>query len=322
MKDIITKEQMFEYFRGNASIIQKHELESWLQNPDHVELYFHYLEEFEKQNLAFKADSESEIRKIWGKIENQSQPYEMKLNNLRKNTSVWVAAACVLALLFLTYLFQDKFFLKEYHSEYGKITNLSLSDGTKVTLNSNSSLMVPRFGFGKNTRRVILEGEAYFSVIHSPTNQKFEVQTSKDFKVEVLGTEFSVKNRNKGIQVLLDRGKVKIHYSKAKKDILMKPGDLVKLDKNGSISKEAVKETKTFTAWRSHKFIFDKTSLSELAIVIKENFGLDVNIKSVELENKTISGEIEAQNVDELLEAISNIFDLQIEKNNNTIEIY
>src|SRR5690606_11476331 len=73
---------------------------------------------------------------------------------------------------------------------------LTLPDGTKVWLNSSSSLRFP-VSFVKNSRVVELEGEAYFEVatLYDPKDKTqrrpFLVKTASQ-QIEVLGTHFNV----------------------------------------------------------------------------------------------------------------------------------
>src|SRR5690606_27690146 len=72
----------------------------------------------------------------------------------------------------------------------GKQFNIVLSDGSKVHLNSGSTLTYPvKFSKG-SPRRVTLIGEAFFDVAHDE-NDKFIVNTEK-LKIQVYGTKFNV----------------------------------------------------------------------------------------------------------------------------------
>ncbi|MDD4638942.1 MAG: FecR family protein, partial [Bacteroidales bacterium] len=70
------------------------------------------------------------------------------------------------------------------------LSNIILPDGTRVWLNSNSKLIYPE-NFSKNSRRVMLYGEACFKVINDKKHP-FIVETSKS-RIQVLGTTFNVK---------------------------------------------------------------------------------------------------------------------------------
>jgi len=71
----------------------------------------------------------------------------------------------------------------------GQRVNLTLADGTRVWLNSRTSLVYPT-DFNRHKRVVQLKGEAYFEVTHNAHNP-FIVQTNKG-NVRVLGTKFNV----------------------------------------------------------------------------------------------------------------------------------
>ena len=67
---------------------------------------------------------------------------------------------------------------------------LTLSDGTKVWLNSQSKIRYPVI-FNDITREVYLEGEAYFEVAKDPQHP-FHVNARNGVNIEVLGTSFNV----------------------------------------------------------------------------------------------------------------------------------
>lgn len=92
---------------------------------------------------------------------------------------------------------------KEHKSElntiyvpYGKRSTLILADGSKVYLNSGSSLVYPVV-FAKDKREVYLDGEGYFEV-SKEARRKFIVQTSCK-AIEVLGTKFNVSVDRKSV---------------------------------------------------------------------------------------------------------------------------
>lgn len=72
----------------------------------------------------------------------------------------------------------------------GQRAELTLPDGTRVWLNARSKLVYP-LNFGKDRRKVELNGEAYFDVTHDERHP-FVVGTSQ-MNIHVLGTEFNVK---------------------------------------------------------------------------------------------------------------------------------
>jgi ferric-dicitrate binding protein FerR (iron transport regulator) len=72
-----------------------------------------------------------------------------------------------------------------------------LPDNSTVILNANSSLRYQENWEAELLREVWVDGEAFFSVVHTHNHQRFRVNVTDDLKVEVLGTEFNVKDRRK-----------------------------------------------------------------------------------------------------------------------------
>lgn len=79
----------------------------------------------------------------------------------------------------------------ELRAQAGERKTITLSDGTKISLNNSSVLYYPA-KFDQHTREVKLEGEAFFEVIHD-RKKPFLIQTPQ-LKVQVLGTSFNVRS--------------------------------------------------------------------------------------------------------------------------------
>src|SRR5690606_21941160 len=117
----------------------------------------------------------------------------------------------------------------------GGTYQITLSDGTKVWLNSASTLKYPARFNGKE-REVELEGEAYFDVTHkgSASHRGLSFSTSVPFKVrsagqlvEVLGTQFNITaySDESAVKTTLVDGSVQIENLKSKRVNRLTPGD-------------------------------------------------------------------------------------------------
>ena len=91
----------------------------------------------------------------------------------------------------------------------GQRVNLDLPDGSNVWLNAGTKMQYP-VSFMTGKREVILDGEAYFEVVHNEKSP-FVVHTST-LDVEVLGTKFNVEaySARKIFETSLMEGKVKV----------------------------------------------------------------------------------------------------------------
>ena len=78
-----------------------------------------------------------------------------------RNNIPWLVAASVACLLgLLTFLFRDNLQYQYYKTGSQQQQSILLPDGSKAELSENSSLRVPRWGFGTRSREVLLVGEA------------------------------------------------------------------------------------------------------------------------------------------------------------------
>lgn len=323
MKTNLTKTTIFNYFSGLATPLQKKMIEDWLSVGTNYEVYYEWLEEWEREHPQFLPDVDQVLQGFMQK--NTTTVYYSIANQQQKkrstNYSVWAYAAAVAALLMITTLFGwDHVRYEHYTTGYAEVKSLELEDGSTVTLNANSVLKVPRFDFDTEARKVYLKGEAEFSVVHTKDDRKFLVLTPDHLEVEVLGTEFIVFSRSRGSKVVLNKGKVSLRTlnDTTQKPITIKPGDVVTIH-NGIFNVKEKQEVETHLAWKDHRFVFDHTPLIEIADQVQENFGLQMHISDRTLARRELTGTYEAENADELMEVLSRILDLEITKDGNDV---
>lgn len=156
----------------------------------------------------------------------------------------------------------------------GTVDSLQLPDGTKIWLNAATVLRYPgTFGIGE--RVVELEkGEAYFEVAKRSATQPFIV-LHKDQKTEVLGTRFNIKayREDTVVTTTLLEGSVSITHGSKK--LLLKPGQQVRLDRQGHLSPSTV-SLKEATAWRDNYFIFNNKPLSRIMVEVGRWYDMEV----------------------------------------------
>jgi transmembrane sensor len=324
--NLLNKNILFEHFAGRTTPLQKKMISDWLQGSDSQELYYKWLEEYENEYPQILLDKEIAKYSFFEKIQSNTEtaPLNESYSYEEENYSFWqqpwfrwsVAAFVVLGLGLSFYFYKDFFVYQQYQTAFGETKIVNLPDGTKITLNANSILKFHRFGFEKESiREVYLNGEAEFVVKHTPLNQKFVVKTSHKMEVEVLGTEFTVFARERGSKVVLNKGKVKVNYleGSARHTLMMKPGNLLSLNETNVAEIKDVVEVQNHNAWKTHRFVFDNTSLQEVAYMINENFGVEVKLNSEQLANRTIAGTFSAEKADDLLLILEELLELQSE---------
>lgn len=132
-----------------------------------------------------------------------------------------------------------------------------LPDGSKVWLNSESSLKFPVAFVGK-TREVELTGEAYFEV--AKNKEKPFIVTVNDTKIEVLGTQFNVNAYTSMINTTLVEGSVKLNHKD--KEVVLKPGQSGINTNDRLIVRNA--DVEEITAWKNGYFVFRDESIQSI----------------------------------------------------------
>lgn len=234
----------------------------------------------------------------------------------------WAAMVSFLLLLFGAYDVLKPAPVRSYATRFGEVMEVQLADGSTVTLNSNSNLTLSDFDRAKD-REVWLEGEAYFKVTHTENHNKFTVHASDQVAVEVLGTEFNVNTFGEVTRVLLDAGKVKLNLKTASSDrtIHMKPGELVELQGTERVIHQKEVDPVLYNSWKENRWVFDKTSLAEVARRIESKYGVQVAFSSESLKEKKISGEIPTTSITRVLEILSATFGINFTQQKDQIII-
>ncbi|RYF46971.1 MAG: DUF4974 domain-containing protein, partial [Cytophagaceae bacterium] len=208
---------------------------------------------------------------------------------------------------------------------FGETRRLTLSDGSQVTLNAHSTLRIPRFGFGNKTRTVWLTGEGAFSISHTPTHQRFIVNTDRGVDVVVLGTEFNVYTRPTGTKVVLSKGAIQLNYTRParpKYQLRLKPGDVVNVDSSGLLTQNHTDEPDISSAWSDHRFVFNRTTVREITNLLRDTYNLRVILKSQELASRTITGSFKANNADEFLQVVTGLLEINYKQHDNTVTFF
>ena len=153
---------------------------------------------------------------------------------------------------------------------------LTLSDGTRVWLNSETSIQYP-VAFGAKERRVFVQGEAYFEVAKD-AKKPFTVQFMSS-SVTVLGTSFNIRAypEEKRSQTTLAEGSVRI-YSPGS-SMLLKPGEQAEVSAlSGEMVKQEV-EVKKFTSWKDGRFVFEQQPLEDIMRTLERWYDIRVIFK-------------------------------------------
>lgn len=196
---------------------------------------------------------------------------------------------------------------------------LVLSDGTKVHLNSMSSLRFPA-SFGSNKRQVELDGEAYFEV--SKTGQPFIVNAN-GMDVEVLGTTFNLSAyKGETRQTTLVSGSVRVRTSNGSSRVI-KPSQQASIAPGGAQIEVRTVDTAFYTSWIHGKIKFKDQRLEHIMKTLSRWYDMDIVYADKEAKNLRFGCYVNRyENISPLLELLRNTGSIKIETKGKTIRIY
>lgn len=193
-----------------------------------------------------------------------------------------------------------------------------LSDGTKVWLNSASSIKFPTFFIG-DERPVEIEGEAYFEVAKDK-KKPFKVLCDAQV-VEVLGTHFNVNayKDEANIKTTLVEGSVKV--SSEGKSNTITPGQQAQVSRANHTVNIVTVDTEEATSWKSGFFMFNDEDIHSIMRKISRWYGVEVVFQDDNINEKFGGVVSKFENVSQVLKIleVTETIHFKIEKRRITV---
>ncbi|QGK75392.1 DUF4974 domain-containing protein [Flavobacterium sp. SLB02] len=312
---------LVKYLVGQTNTDENATVEYWLKaDKKNLDYYKGFKKIWEDSLLIAAQNTHLDENAAWKRLQNRMHEKDAPVHNLKKTSFQWLRIAASIALIstlgWIGYsYFENKSAntLIQIHAANTTL-NDTLPDGTRVTLNKNSSLSYTS-RFKGNTRPVILKGEAFFYV--SPDKTKPFIITINDVTVQVVGTSFNVKNKNGKTTVDVETGIVKV--SKNKDQVELRNGEKVIITDLQSQLLKSVSKGKLYNYYRNKELICEQTPLQELVDALNEIYDANIIIKKTDLQKKPITTVFKDQSLDQILEVIQETFMIEIERKGNQI---
>lgn len=307
----MNSELLQKYIAGHATEDETRRVVEWMQaSPENMR---EYRAQRKLHDIALWRAEESR-QSVWRRLTWRRVVWEFAK----------IAAVFVLVFLGVRY-WEDRQSVgdKPLQSIYvpaGQRAELMLADGTKVWLNSRSTLTFPG-EFKGDMRNVTLDGEGYFAVTHNP-EQPFIVKTSK-WDVRVLGTEFNVKAyaQDSIWKVALLKGSVEIVRPKYG-NIKLEPDTRICLT-DGKLVKARI-EHHDYFQWREGLLCFHNISVRDMIEKLKLYYGVDILVNNKRILQNHYTGKFRTKDgVEHVLRVLqlNNYFTYSIDEETNVITI-
>ena len=252
---------------------------------------------------------DSDLDKTLAKVKRKTQLQALSWWEWAQRIAAILSIPLLLGCLWL-YSEKDKTELSvqmiEIRTNPGMTTSIVLPDSTLVCLNSESVLRYPSY-FGDATRRVELEGEAFFDVT-SNKEKRFIVEMGGQSQIEVYGTSFNVEAyaEDNKISTTLIEGIIdfiyKDKYGNAKK-VGLSPHQKLVYEPSSNKTQLYSTSGKTETSWKDGKIIFDNTPMDEVLHILGKRFNVELIVsKKLDMDDYAFTGTFTTQRLERIME--------------------
>ncbi|MDR2921648.1 MAG: FecR domain-containing protein [Tannerella sp.] len=281
MNEIIVR-----YLNGEATLEEKQQVLAWLRKDRENKKIFSEIRDIWIASIS-SAISDEEVCDAFAYFEQRIDRHERKgIKHTRYSLWHIAAAAAILLLCSLSgYFFgkqsaftgttENMFVMNQVIMGDESKGNITLPDGTKVWLNANSKISYPEM-FLQDVRKVKLEGEAYFDVIHN-AQSPFIVESDR-MEVNVLGTQFDTKNyaTQSYSETTLLTGKVEVRFSSDSEFILLEPNHTISFDKQKNTFSIHEVKAKDYIIWTNDKLTFTNELLSDILYKMEKWYNIRI----------------------------------------------
>ena len=336
MNNNIDYEILAKFFSGECTEEEKANVKNWLaENSDNQKVFDSVKELW---TTAKEESDPSDINKLWDELvlkaeiplqdENQLD-YESKSDQKNWLIKFWDPGNKILryaaAIIFIGLISYSVYLIikpgeigydvnyKLLSVDFGKQSSITLNDGTKITLDSGSKLYYPE-EFSASTRKVKLNGEAYFEVV--PNKEKpFEVETNNAL-IRVLGTKFNIRgwNENKIVQVSVIEGKVSLSQGdNSSNSVAIEKGYGSELHSDGTISIPRSIDIEKTLLWLNGEMYLDNVSVREAIAQIERWYDVKIIIANKMVLNEKITVHIDKKSLENNLDLLTQLIDSRFE---------
>lgn len=287
-----------------------------------IELAAHILR---SQKFNIEDEVNEDYDAIWGKLQNEI--VSDKSDNWDasgKRVNWWYAAAAVITIVISVWVFKEEIasFQENQadveqivkHNPKGRKSTITLVDGTKVILNSESTLTYLT-RFSEKERKVELVGEAFFEVTRD--EKRPFIVTTGAVNTTVLGTSFNIRHfpDEENSYISVATGKVKVSMSDGTNRIeeILVPGEQIISSKDNKYFKKQSYSYKNVFLWKEKVLFFDHAEWEEIQTRLERWYGVDIvyeNLKG----SVDYSGQFDDQNLENVLLSIGYSLDFTFKK--------
>jgi transmembrane sensor len=308
------------YLSGNATEVEKSEVQAWLEKSDENKGILRGAEKLWKMTES-AAFTNINVDTAWENVNSKSHIIsESRTRYLFSKTYKYaLRVAAVLIIGILTWYMISNVNYDKTAKSGSAITELALNDGSQVTMNKDSKLKFPKV-FKGETREVYLEGEAFFSIVKN-LHKPFIIKTAYT-QIEVLGTSFNVStNQNGDVEVTVNSGIVSFESKKNNQHVILKKDDKGTFLKSSGVIEKNINNNPNYISWKTRKFIFHETRLKDIFSEVERVYSVNIVVKDSAIYNCRMTATFDKLPIDEIINSIDLAFKYKSSKIDNIYTI-
>lgn len=296
-------------------------LTEWLGEDEDRKTQFMQLSSYWDAEVTLQKNlisSDLAFEKLSRQIENKG-----KKPSRRINLNVFLVAASLMLVVVISSLlyFSNSPTIETFtYVTQNDNATFHLTDGTHVVLNKNSKLTYTN-EYGKNIRRVELEGEGYFDVKKN-AEKPFIVHTNAG-DITVLGTIFNVKSYHADSCFTATLVEGSIRFETPSQSVLLSPDQQLTLTKASAKIEVETVNADIHIAWKDGLQKYRSISLTELLKQMESIYAVRIVLEDKKLGETIVSGSfIQDEPIENMLSIIQKNLSFKWRKHNDTILIY
>src|SRR5690625_634935 len=345
---------LYRYVQGQCSEEELSELGHWLQEHTANENFFtSFIEDWEEtKEIRLQTDDQvawNEFKAKYSIPGTAAEPQRNVSNQLRisgkkqgvknrkkRRVAYWAYVTATVTILSVTLFFfvRQQIILnsvvqeqvvqyQEINTVKGQRSNLKLSDGSVVFLNSSTTLKIPK-DYGQETRTLYLNGEAFFEVTHDEANPFIVI--SDGVYTKDLGTQFNISAYDSGrVEVAVKEGLVSIGRMEdgipQKEIVEITPNKVGILHDIGGLTVADIENMDKYVGWLEGKLVFQRTPFPEVVRRLERWYDIELVIETIteDLQERTLTATYDNMPMSEVLQVMAISMKLSYEREGRTI---
>lgn len=318
---------------GSWSETDRTELDAWLEESTAHKLAFLRLEAAWRQSDRLKALGAGvpagvvPARGAWGmpasEVETSPPHAPVRARSLSTAALLCTAATFALVIIGVLTLGWHRYVAIEqasYRTTIGAIRDVQLTDGTQITLSSNSSVLVT---YSRRARLIELkQGEAFFKVAKD-ADRPFVVRAGERSAIAV-GTRYGVRRDDGDLRVVVTEGVVRLETGRetdrSRPTALLPAGSIALASDVGVMVRSgSVQQAEELLDWRRGFIIFHDTPLASAVAEFNRYNVRKIVVGDASIGTMRIGGNFHWSNAEAFVRLLEQAFPVRAVRSGDTI---